>query len=129
MGDGVHDRHPSLGCPLEDTQAPLRSYLDAPMTRQDTLSLIAIVDSHHTLRILPNGALGLLKDPKGRKGAHRPVEVVAEADATRRKAVELSLRVLKRPDRLTPGLLKAINLRLGDTPSQSLAIAAAYFGV
>mgnify|MGYP000315480548 CR=1 FL=1 len=97
------------------------------MTRADTLSFIAMVDNQHTLRLLANGKLGLLRDPKNRKGKHRSVEVLAQADATRVRAVELALRIHRDARKLTPGFLKAVQTRLGETEVQSLDIAAAHY--
>lgn len=97
--------------------------------RCDTLSLIGLVDKRHTLRLLPDGTLGLLRDPKNRRGGDYECEIIATAPATRREAIALALQVLKRADRLTSGLLNAIRLRLGETPTESISKAAAYFGI
>jgi len=101
----------------------------AQLQRSDTLSFIGAVDQHHTLRILANGSLALLVDPKNRKGRHARITVIGEAEPTRIRAVELALRVLKDARRLTPGFLRAVRARLGDTPVQSLDIAAAHYAV
>ena len=99
----------------------------AAFRRSDTLSFIGAVDKHHTLRLLANGNLALLVDPKNRNGRHARITVIGEAEPTRIRAVELALCVLKDARRLTPGFLRALRSRLGDTPIQSLDIAAAHY--
>lgn len=94
--------------------------------RVDCLALIGSIDRQHTLRILPNGRLALLADPKSLRGRHQEVTVLATEEPTRRRAVQLALMVRPDSSKLPQGLLKAIRTKLGTTASESLDIAAAF---
>ena len=105
------------------------SDIDMPQTfqRKDCLSFIGSVDARHSLRILPDGSLGLCEDPLRLKGPHRHVSVLAAEEPTRRRAIQLALKVTGSPQGLKPGLLRSIQTKLGDTALESLDIAAAHF--
>lgn len=105
------------------------SDIDMPQTfqRKDCLSMIGSVDARHSLRILPDGSLGLCEDQLRLKGQHRTITVLASEEPTRRRAIQLALKVTGSPQGLKPGLLRSIQTKLGDTALESLDIAAAHF--
>jgi len=96
------------------------------LDRRDCLSLIGFIDNRHSLRILPDGSLGLCADPRNLRGQHRHVSVLAAEEPTRRRAIQLALKVTGSHQGLSRGLLRVVHTKLGDTALASLGIAAAH---
>lgn len=99
------------------------------LTRGDTLAFIAAIDRSHTLRLLKDGRLALLFDRRDRTGLDAPVTVVAETEATRRRAIQLALQVKRDPRQLSKGFLGSVQRKLGATELETLDKLATHCGL